>query len=85
MIVDSVRAGFLLAEYMETGVFHNLDTTDVLIQILGKDANGIHQEGFGTFAYITSLDNFDCKIGLEPEAVRWTELRVWIWKIPPTP
>ncbi len=71
---------------------HNLNTTEVLVYVIGKDSDppGINQinygsnvySGIGAGAYWHSLTQNNVKVHRESDDVNWDQVRVMIWKIP---
>lgn len=72
---------------------HNLNTTNVLVYMIGKDADGandIHQINFGGEtdnwqywgAYWFDLTETKIMVRRQPQDIDWDEVRIMIWKIP---
>jgi hypothetical protein len=72
---------------------HNLNTTNVLVYMIGKDIDGtydIHQWKFGTddngWSWLgtgwLNLTETTIKVGRQKDDAYWDQVRIMIWKIP---
>ena len=78
----------------DTKIYHNLNTTDVIVCMLGKDSYGnVHQKDYGGYryplgswygAYWYNLDNESITVHRHGDDGDWIQVRIMIWKIPPT-
>ena len=71
---------------------HDLGTTEVFVYMIGRSAAGINQAYYGGVtaydgrrgAYWTHLDENSIYIARENFDPAWPEVRVMIWKLPPS-
>jgi hypothetical protein len=78
----------------DTKLYHNLNTTDVFVYMIGKDSDGfVHQKDYGGWSYPVNvwygaywyhLDENSITVHRHGGDGDWVQVRVMIWKIPPT-
>jgi hypothetical protein len=78
----------------DTFFYHNQNTTDVVVYMMGKDSNGyIHQKFYGGDgnvaqifgAYWYNLDEDSITVHRCGDDSIWVQVRIMIWKILPIP
>jgi len=102
MLVSSTQASIGLPDYdsdwvgIGTGttvIHHNLNTTEVLVYMLGKDSQGyIHHNAYGGYVEENSHGAFWCQLDWDNITIvrnaadgEWVEVRVMMWKIETQP